>query len=94
MVAYADAHRQALRTMTPGVFLNVGSVGNALGIPKCCYAILEGDDPADPTAFEIRLRQIDYDRDQAIRDAENAPRVSRIDTFIRELQTGRYSRAT
>lgn len=93
VVAYADAHRQSARTMTPGLFLNVGSVGNALGVPKCCYAILEGDDPADPTAFEIRLRQLDYDRDQAIRDAEAAPRVPRIDTFIREIKTGLYSRA-
>lgn len=93
VLAYADAHRQALRTMTPGVFVNIGSVGNALGETKCCYAILEGDDPADPTAFEIRLRQLDYDRDQAIRDAENAPGVPRIDTFIREVQTGLYSRA-
>ena len=92
VVAYADAHRQAMRTMTPGVFLNTGSVGNGLGIPKCCYAILEGDDPADPTAFEIRLRQLDYDRDAAIRDAEAAPAVPRIDTFIRELKTGLYSR--
>ena len=93
VVAYADAHRQSMRTMTPGVFFNTGSVGNALGVPKCCYAILEGDDAEDPTAFEIRLRQLDYDRDAAIRDAENAPRVPRIDTFIRELKTGLYSRA-
>ena len=92
VVAYADAHRQAMRTMTPGVFLNCGSVGNGLGIPKCCYAILSGDDPADPSAFEIRLRQLSYDRDQAIRDAEAAPRVPRIDTYIRELKTGLYSR--
>ena len=92
VVAYADAHRQSMRTMTPGVFLNTGSVGNALGIPKCCYAILEGDDPLSPSAFEIRLRQLDYDRDAAIRDAESAPLVPRIETFIRELKTGLYSR--
>ena len=40
-----------------------------------------------------RLRQLDYDRDAAIRDAENAPRVPRIATFIRELKTGLCSRA-
>ena len=92
VVAYADAHRQSMRTMTPGIFFNTGSVGNALGVPKCCYAIVEGDDPEDPAAFEIRLRQLDYDRDAAIRDAEKAPAVPRIDTFIRELKTGLYSR--
>lgn len=44
VVAYADAHRQAMRTMSPGVFLNAGSVGNAMGIPKCCYALLVGEE--------------------------------------------------
>ena len=39
-VIYADAHRQAMRTMSPGLFVNTGSVGNAIGIPKCCYAVL------------------------------------------------------
>jgi len=92
VVAYADVHRQGMRTMTPGIFLNCGSVGNGLGIPKCCYALLEGDDPLDPAAFEIRLRQLDYDREQAIRDAEAAPLVPRIEAFIREVKTGRYSR--
>lgn len=92
VVAYADAHRQAMRTMSPGVFLNVGSVGNAMGIPKCCYALLCGEEGREPAPFEIRLRQIDYDREQAIADAKNAPLVPRIDSFIREVQTGIYSR--
>ncbi len=91
-VIYADAHRQALRTMSPGLFVNTGSVGNAMGVPKCCYAILCGEEGADPAPFEIRLRQLDYDRDQSIRDAEAAPGVPRIDAYIREIQTGIYSR--
>lgn len=92
VVAYADAHRQALRTMTPGLFVNTGSVGNALGEPKCCYALLCGEEEAG-APFEVRLRQLDYDREQAVRDALDAPRVPRIDCFIREVQTGLYSRA-
>jgi len=91
VVAYADAHRQALRTMTPGLFLNTGSVGNALGEPRCCYALLCGEE-ADGAPFEVRLRQLDYDREQAVRDALAAPRVPRIECFIREVQTGLYSR--
>ena len=91
-VIYADAHRQALRTVSPGLFVNTGSVGNAMGIPKCCYAILCGEEGETPAPFEIRLRQLDYDRDQAILDAQNAPRVPRIETYIREIQTGIYSR--
>lgn len=91
-VIYADAHRQALRTMTPGMFINIGSVGNAMGEPRCCYAILSGEESKTPAPFEVRLRQVDYDREQAIQDALNAPDVPRIDTFIREIQTGIYSR--
>ena len=91
-VIYADAHRQALRTMSPGLFVNTGSVGNAMGIPKCCYAILCGEEGEAPAPFEIRLRQVDYDRDQAIRDALAAPLVPRIETYIREIETGIYSR--
>ncbi len=91
-VIYADAHRQALRTMTPGMFVNTGSVGNAMGEPRCCYAILSGEMGKAPAPFEIRLRQVDYDRDQAVQDAQNAPRVPRIDAYIREIRTGLYSR--
>lgn len=90
VVAYADAHRQALRTMTPGVLVNTGSVGNALGVPKCCYALLCGGAADEP--FEIRLREVDYDREQAVRDAQAAPLVPRIECFIREVRTGLYSR--
>lgn len=89
VVAYADAHRQAVRTMTPGIFLNCGSVGNALGIPKCCYALLCGGDGE----WEIRLRQLDYDRERAVQDALRTPKIPRIESYIREIQTGLYSRA-
>lgn len=91
-VIYADAHRQALRTISPGLFVNTGSVGNAMGIPKCCYAILCGEEGDAPAPFEIRLRQLDYDREQAVLDALAAPGVPRIDTYIREIKTGIYSR--
>ena len=91
-VIYADAHRQALRTMTPGLFVNVGSVGNALGEPRCCYALLECQPGPDLADWELRFRQLKYDRDAAIRDAEAAPRVPRIDAYINEIRTGVYSR--
>ena len=91
-VVYADAHRQAMRTISPGLFVNTGSVGNAMGVPKCCYAILSGEEGNEPAPFEIRLRQLDYDRDQAVQDALLAPGVPRIETYIREIQTGIYSR--
>ena len=92
VVAYADAHRQALRTMTPGIILNTGSVGNNLGEPRCCYAILSGEMGKENAPFEIRLRQLDYDREQAVKDAQATPRIANIAAFIREVQTGIYSR--
>ena len=74
VVGYADAHRQGWRTITPGVFFNTGSVGNAMGIPKCCYALLEGEEGEQPAPFEIRFRQLEYDREQAVRDAWPRPK--------------------
>ena len=92
VVIYADAHRQALRTVNPGLFINTGSVGNALGVAYCCYAIVEAEEGDAPAPFEVRLRQLPYDREQAIRDAENAPDIPRIDTYINEIRTAVYSR--
>lgn len=92
VVGYADAHRQGLRTVTPGVFFNTGSVGNAMGVPKCCYALLEGEEGTQPGPFEIRFRQLDYDREQAVRDALAAPQIPLISAYIHELKTGIYSR--
>ncbi|MEG0513283.1 MAG: hypothetical protein RR653_11290 [Clostridia bacterium] len=43
-------------------------------------------------AFELRFRQLDYDTQQAVQDALAAPRVPRIESYIREVQTGIYSR--
>ena len=89
VVGYADTHRQALRTMTPGLFFNCGSVGNALGEPRCCYALMEGKGAGD---FEIRFRSLDYDRWQAVADARKMPDIPRIGTYIHEIETGVYSR--
>ena len=92
IVGYADAHRQALRTMTPGIFFNCGSVGNALGEPRCCYALLEGE-PDDPSAgFEIRFRSVPYPREEAIVHALEATDLPRRECYIREIETGIYSR--
>lgn len=92
VVGYADAHRQGLRTITPGVFFNTGSVGNAMGVPKCCYALLEGEEGQQPAPFEIRFRQLEYDREQAVRDAMAAPQIPLINAYIHEVKTGIYSR--
>ena len=92
VVLYADAHRQAVRTVNPGMFINTGSVGNAMGVPVCCYAIVEAEPGDTPAPFEVRLRQLPYDREQAVRDAQAAPRVPLIESYINEIRTGVYSR--
>ncbi len=93
VIGFADAHRQMMRTMNPGLFFNCGSVGNAMGNPLVCYAILEGE-PDDPAAaLDIRLVTLPYDRAQAVRDAEKTPELPRVECFIREVQTGIYSRS-
>jgi protein phosphatase len=92
VVGYADAHRQAMRTFSPGLLFNTGSVGNAMGTPLCCYAILEGEADGGPAALDIRLITVPYDREAAVRDAQAAMDVPRIDTYIREVETGVYSR--
>lgn len=91
-VIYADAHRQGMRTVSPGLFINVGSVGNALGVPRCCYALLDVNESKEPAPFEVRLRQLPYDREQAVRDAEQTPRIAHIQSYITEIKTGVYSR--
>ena len=93
VVIYGDIHRQSLRTMTPGMLVNTGSVGNALGEARCCFAILEGEEGAQSAPMEFRFRQVDYDRAEAVRDAMTMPGIMGIDCYIRELETGRYCRA-
>lgn len=92
VVAYADAHRQGMRVITPGVMLNSGSIGNALGLPLCCYALLEGEEGTAKSPFEVRFRQLEYDKELALQDARSHPEIPRIDTFIKEVETGVYSR--
>ena len=82
VVGYADAHRQGMRTITPGVFFNVGSVGNAMGIPKCCYALLEGEDGKETAPFEIRFRQLKYDCEPTIRNTLPATQMQLINAYI------------
>lgn len=91
-VIYADAHRQGLRTLSPGLFANVGSVGNALGVNCCCYAILEGEPGKTRAPFELRFRQLEYDREQAATDALEADGLRHADAYVNEIMTGKYSR--
>ena len=92
VAGYADAHRQSLRSVNHQILFNCGSVGNSLGRTDCCYALLEGEETQENAPFTLQMIAIPYDREQAIRDAEAAPRVNRIDSYINEVRTGKYSR--
>ncbi len=90
-VVYADAHRQAMRTLDAGYLVNIGSVGNNLGVPRVCYAILEGFDAAAEAPLDFLLTHLPYDRAQAARRCEGSD-IPHIDTFVNEINTGIYSR--
>lgn len=94
LVLYADTHRQGLVQIdNVGTLLNTGSVGNSLGgVAKASYAILEGEPDDTSAPLDITFVSLDYDREQAIRDAEALPDLPKKDAYIQEIRTGVYSR--
>lgn len=92
VVGYADAHRAFYRTMGTGILFNIGSVGNALGVPMVCYAILEGMEGKEPHPLDVTLITLPYDNELSVRDAMADPDLPHKESYIRELRTGVYSR--
>lgn len=91
VLLYADTHRQAFRTLNPGLFINIGSIGNAIGEVHGCYALMEGEPGGAKTSFEIRFRQFEYDRESAALEAL-ASGMPNAELFVNEIRTGFYSR--
>ncbi len=90
MLIYADCHRQGMRTIE-GQIVNIGSVGNALGVPMVQYALLEGQ-PGDPLApLEVRLITLPYDNRAAAQEAREQPELPHMDAYISEILTGVYA---
>ena len=96
VVGFADVHRQGVRVLSfKGLLFNTGSVGNGLGVPMAQYAILRGNPgSAEIGPFDIAMVTVPYDREQAIRDTEDAAKRGLVnaDAFAREIATGVYSR--
>ena len=92
ILCYADTHRQGLRTFSFGMVINSGSVGNALGIPKVCYCILNGENSKDISAIDFTFCQAPYDNNLAIEHALVTPEINHIHCYINEIKTGKYSR--
>ncbi|NMD38508.1 MAG: metallophosphoesterase family protein [Christensenellaceae bacterium] len=91
IVAYGDTHRQLLRTLDNGHVFNCGSVGNALGVTRACFAMLK---IYKDKAYDISLCSIPYDREAAVEEARKAIGMPKMDVYIREILTGRYGRKT
>lgn len=92
VVGYADCHRQLQRTLSTGYLFNVGSVGNAIGVPGVHYALLGGEPGPERAPFDLTLVSLPYDWERAVRDAERDPDLPHKQAYIRELTTGVYSR--
>ena len=96
VVGYADVHRQGMRVLgSKGVLFNTGSVGNGLGVAMAQYAILRGTlDSREEAPLDVCLVTVPYDRDRAVRDAEEAGQRGLVnaDLFKQELLTGVYAR--
>lgn len=90
IVVYADIHRQLLRTVNFGHIVNCGSVGNALGVPRVCFAII---DIFEDGEYSINLVSVPYDRQEAIKEAENMENMPLKSVYIEEISTGKYARS-
>lgn len=89
MLIFADCHRQGLRTLT-GQIANIGSVGNALGIPLVQYAMLVGQPGPAPAPLELRMLTLPYNNQEAARQAEHTD-LPDAKAYIHEVLTGEYA---
>ncbi|NLB91193.1 MAG: metallophosphoesterase family protein [Clostridiales bacterium] len=91
-IIYGDFHRSTYRVINQGLVINTGSVGNAMGIPKVFYILLEGVQGAVPAPLDVTVISLPYNNQQAIQDAENAPDLPGQEHYIYELRHGIYAR--
>ncbi len=91
LLIYGDCHRQGLRTLSSQV-ANIGSVGNALGIPMVQYALLEGEPGEEKATLTLSFVTIPYDNAAAVAETLAQPRLPDLEFFVSEIQTGVYSR--
>ena len=85
-VIFADSHRPFVRTLSSGYVINTGSIGNSMGVPKAHFLLLE-DQPLRMTVVSVP-----YDNEAAVADALREKDLPKREAYIREIQTGIYSR--
>lgn len=93
VVGFADIHRPFFQRINRGILFNTGSVGNPLGgQTDASYVIIEGEmgDTYGPLSFSFML--VPYDREEAVRHAEQSDGMPLKEAYIAEVRTGIYSR--
>lgn len=86
---YADTHRQGMRTLG-GQVVNIGSVGNALGLPLVQFAVLCGTMGDQSAPLEIRMITLPYDNQAAADDAMAEAGLPYPEAYVHEVLTGAY----
>lgn len=90
LFVYADCHRQGVRTLT-GQVVNIGSVGNGLGLPLVQFALLEGNPGETEAPLEVRLLTIPYDNRAEAKEAKRFSDLPYQAAYIHEVLTGEYA---
>lgn len=90
VAVYGDIHHAYIQSLSGGLLVNAGSVGNPLDFPLASYLLLHGnlDDPVEG-ALTIDFIRIPYDIELAVEQAVAAD-MPECEAYVRELRTARY----
>ena len=91
IVGYGDIHSSFIEIINDKILLNVGSVGNPLGIDtRASFGIIKGIiDNNINERIELEIVKVDYDKNKAIDDAKKSD-LPEIELYINEIITGKY----
>lgn len=90
IAVYADIHTAYMQAIGGKLLLNTGSAGNPLDAPVASYLILEGEPGENvPAGCSIQFQRVDYDRERAVRYAEEAGSPD-LKAYRREILEARY----
>lgn len=92
-LCFADSHRPFFRTLDAGYYMNTGSVGNSMGVPRAHALLLEGElDARTPAPLTAAVIALPYDNQAAAQAAREDPALPHREAYITEVLTGVYSR--
>ena len=92
-LCFADSHRPFFRTLDVGYYMNKGSVGNSMGVPRAHFLLLEGEmNSREPAPLLATVVTVPYDNQAAAQLAREDPNLPHREAYITEVLTGVYSR--